>query len=76
MNKRLTGAIVLICLGIVCLFLGNVEFKTREEVFRLGNLSATAATAKTIPAFRYVGIAALAGGFVVLVIALTQRGKG
>jgi hypothetical protein len=76
MNRTLAGGVILICLGILCLVLGNVEFKTQEEVFRLGTLSATASTAKTIPAFRYVGIAALAAGFVVFVFGLKYRRKG
>ncbi len=76
MNKTLTGGLILICLGILFLVLGNVEFKTQEEVFHLGNLSATATTAKTVPAFRYAGAAVLAAGFVLLVIGFRQRRKG
>ena len=76
MNKTLTGGLILICLGILFLVLGNVEFKTQEEVFHLGNLSATATTAKTVPAFRYAGVAVLAAGFVLLVIGFRHRRKG
>lgn len=76
MNKTLAGGLTLICLGILFLVLGNVEFKTQEEVFRLGNLSATATTAKTVPAFRYVGFAVLGAGLVVLVIGFRNRRKG
>ena len=73
MNKTMAGGVFLTVLGIVLLILGNVEFKSQEEVFRVGNLSATATTAKTIPAFRYGGIAALSAGIVVLAFGLKSR---
>jgi hypothetical protein len=75
MNKTRSAGVVLLCLGILFLVLGSVEFKTQEEVFRLGNLSATAATTKTIPGFRYVGVAALGAGFAMLALAFTNLRK-
>ena len=76
MTKILAGGLILICLGILFLVLGNVEFKTQEEVFRLGNMSATATTAKTVPAFRYAGAAVLGAGAVVVAFGFRQRRKG
>ena len=76
MTKILAGGLILICFGIVFLVLGNVEFKTQEEVFRLGNMSATATTAKTVPAFRYAGAAVLGAGAVVVAFGFRQRRKG
>ena len=76
MNKVLVGGVVLVILGIAFLVLGNVNFQTQEEVFRLGNLSATAATSKTIPAFRYAGIAALAAGLVMTIFGYKSRRNG
>ncbi len=75
MNKTLLGGLILVAVGILFLVLGNVEFKTQEEVFRVGNLSATATTGKTVPAFRYAGVAILGAAAVVVVIGYRNRRK-
>jgi uncharacterized membrane protein YidH (DUF202 family) len=73
MNKTLLSGLVLAGLGIVFLALGNIEFQKQEEVFRLGDLKATATTQKTIPAFRYLGVGFMGGGVALLVLGYQQR---
>jgi hypothetical protein len=66
MSKTSWAGIVAIVLGIICLFLAQVGIQNKQEVFRVGNISATSTTTKTYPALRYVGIGFVAGGLVVL----------
>jgi hypothetical protein len=60
-------------IGVVCFLLSGVNFKRREEVFRVGNLTATATTSRTVPAFRYAGIACASAGAVLLLVGFFQR---
>jgi len=73
MNKTFLGGLVLVGLGIVFFLLGGAEFKNQEEVFRVGDFRATATTKQTHPVFRYVGVALIGGGFVLLILGFGQR---
>ena len=75
MNKILLGGVVLIGLGILFLVLGSVEFTKQEEVLRVGTFSATATTARTIQAFRYVGVGLASGGIILVIFGFKRRGK-
>jgi hypothetical protein len=75
MNKPTLSAVVLAVIGIVFIALGSVEFNRQEEVLRLGNLTATATTKKTVPAFRYAGVACVAAGIAIAGFGYLQRRK-
>ena len=75
MNKRTLGGLVLTGIGILFVILGNTEFNKREEVFRIGDFHASATVPKTYPAFRYVGVACIGGGLVLLFVGFTQGRK-
>ena len=75
MNKPIRSGLALAVVGIVLIVLGFVKFSSREEVLRLGNMSATATTNKTFPAFRYAGVACLAAGLAIAGFGYVQRRK-
>jgi uncharacterized membrane protein YidH (DUF202 family) len=75
MNKRTLGGLVLAGIGILFLILGNTQFNRREEIIRLGDFHASATVPKTYPALRYVGVACIGGGLVLLFIGFTQGKK-
>ncbi len=72
MSKRTRIGIAVMALGVVLLVLGLVKYQSSEEVFRFGNIRATASTEKTIPVLRYLGIAVTAAGTVLVVLGLTE----
>lgn len=73
MNKTSWAGIVLLILGLVCVFLAQVGIQNKQEVFRLGGISATSTTTKTYPALRYVGGGLIVGGVIVLGIGYVNR---
>jgi uncharacterized membrane protein YidH (DUF202 family) len=64
--------VVLIVLGLVALVYQGVTYTSRETVIDIGPLHATADRQKTLPLPPVLGIAAVAGG-VVLVIAGVRK---
>jgi hypothetical protein len=64
---------LLIVFGIVALVLGGISYTTREKVLDVGPITATAERHKTIPLSPIVGIAAVAGGIALLVVATRTR---
>jgi uncharacterized protein YjeT (DUF2065 family) len=73
MKKLPLVGIVLIAIGAVCLLLSMMEFKRRQEVFRVGNFSATATTSRPVPAFRYFGIGCISLGALLTLVGLMQK---
>jgi len=61
-------AVALIVLGIAALGYQGFTYTTKEKVVDLGPLEVTSETTKTFPLPPVVGIIALAGGVVLLVI--------
>ncbi len=75
MSRRTRLGIAVMTLGVVFLVLGVIKFQRNEEVFRFGNITATASTEKTIPVLRYLGIAVTAAGTVLVVLGLTEKDR-
>jgi hypothetical protein len=73
MKSTSTAAIILIVLGVVALLYQGITYTKRETVLDLGPIHATADHQKTIPLSPIIGIAAVAGGVVLL---LTGSRKG
>jgi len=61
-------AVALIVLGIAALGYQGFTYTTKEKVVDLGPLEVTSETTKTFPLPPVVGIIALAGGVILLVI--------
>jgi hypothetical protein len=66
-------AIVLIVLGLVALLYQGITYTKRETVLDLGPIHATAERQKTIPLSPIIGIAAVAGGVVLLLTGSRKR---
>ena len=63
---KLIGVLLLV-FGIVALVLGGITYTTREKVLDVGPITATTEKHKTIPLSPIVGIAAVAGGIVLII---------
>jgi len=72
MRAALILGVLLIVLGVVALAYQRITYHTREEVINIGPIQATAEKTKTIPLPPVLGVAALAGG-VVLVVAGSRK---
>jgi uncharacterized membrane protein HdeD (DUF308 family) len=72
MTRMTIAGVVLILLGTVALVYQGITYTSHEAVIDIGPLHATADREKTVPIPPVLGIAALAGG-VVLLIAASRR---
>ncbi len=75
MNKKnLTiVAIILIAVGIVVFAYKGITYKTQEDVVNVGPLHVTTEKTNTIPLSPILGEIVLAGGIVLLVVAMKKR---
>jgi len=71
-NMSIAG-VVLIVLGLVALVYQGITYTSRETIIDVGPLHATADRQKTLPLSPVLGIAAVAGGVVLLVVGLRTR---
>jgi hypothetical protein len=69
---RLIG-ILLIVFGIVALAVGGFTYTKREKVLEIGPLQATTEKRETVPLSPIVGVAAVAGGIVLVVAGSKTR---
>ena len=67
MELRKVFGVVLIVLGLVALVYQGISYTSRETVIDIGPLHATADRQKTLPLPPVLGIAAVAGGVVLLI---------
>jgi uncharacterized membrane protein YidH (DUF202 family) len=65
--------ILLIVFGVFALAVGGINYTTREKVLDIGPVTATTEKHKTIPLSPIVGVAALAGGIVLVVAGSRTR---
>lgn len=68
-----TAAIVLIVVGVIALAYGGISYTREKKVVDLGPIEATTKTRETIPLPPVLGIAAIAGGIVLLVVSGRKR---
>lgn len=66
------AGVLLIVAGVLALAYQQISYTTRETVLDIGPLEATTETRKTVPLPPLVGIAAVAGG-VILLLAVRKR---
>jgi uncharacterized membrane protein YidH (DUF202 family) len=67
------AAIVLIVLGVIALAYGGISYTKEKKVIDLGPLQASTKTQETIPLPPVLGIVAIAGGIVLLVVSARKR---
>ena len=67
------AAIVLIVVGVIALAYGGISYTREKKVIDIGPLEATTKTRETIPLPPVLGVAAIAGGIVLLVVSGRKR---
>lgn len=67
------AAIVLIIVGVIALAYGGISYTREKKVIDIGPIEATAKTRETIPLPPVLGVAAIAGGVVLLLAAGRRR---
>ena len=65
--------VVLIVLGVVALVYQGITYTSRDTVLDIGPIHATAERQKTLPLSPVLGIAAVAGGMVLLLAVSRKR---
>ena len=73
MKPSALAAIVLILLGVIALVYQGITYTSRETVLDIGPVHATADRQKTLPLPPVLGVAAVAGGVVLLVVGSRKR---
>lgn len=67
------AAIVLIVVGVIALAYGGISYTKEKKVLDVGPLQATTKTRETIPLPPVLGVVAIAGGVVLLVVSGRKR---
>lgn len=67
------AAIVLIVVGVIALAYGGISYTREKKVIDLGPIEATTKTRETIPLPPVLGVAAIAGGVVLLIAGSRKR---
>jgi len=73
MRQMSVAGVVLIALGLVALVYQGITYTSRETVVDIGPLHATADREKTLPLPPVFGVAAVAGGVVLLMAGVRTR---
>ena len=73
MNVRYVIGAVLVVIGLVSLLMGGFRWTQNKTVVDIGPLKATTEEHKTLPIPPVVGVLALVGGIVVLVVPARRR---
>ena len=64
--------IILIALGVVALAYQGITYTTREKVLELGPLKAEVEKEKTVPLPPILGVVAIAGGVVLIIVGASR----
>ena len=67
------AAIVLIVVGVTALAYGGITYTREKKVIDLGPIQATTKERETIPLPPVLGVAAIAGGVILLVVSGRKR---
>ena len=67
------AAIVLIVVGVIALAYGGISYTREKKVIDLGPIQATTKDRETIPLPPVLGVAAIAGGVILLVVSGRKR---
>ena len=72
MKSKTIIAIILIALGIAAFAYQGITYTTREKVVDIGPIQVTSEKTKTLPLPPIVGVIALVGGIVLLVVGVKK----
>ena len=72
MKPMLIIAIILIVLGITALAYQGITYTTREKIVDIGPIQVTAEKTKTLPVMPIVGVIALLGGVVLIIMGIRK----
>jgi hypothetical protein len=72
MKPKIIIAIILIALGIAAFAYQGITYTTREKVVDIGPIQVTSEKTKTLPLPPIVGVIALVGGIVLLVMGVKK----
>jgi hypothetical protein len=72
MKPKIVVAIILIVLGIAAFAYQGINYTTREKVVDIGPIQVTSEKTKTLPLPPIIGVIALAGGIVLLVMGVKK----
>ena len=72
MRPKIIIAIILIALGIAALAYQGITYTTREKVVDIGPIQVTSEKTKTLPLPPIIGVMALVGGIVLLVVGVKK----
>jgi hypothetical protein len=72
MKPKIIIAIILIILGIAAFAYQGINYTTREKVVDIGPIQVTSEKTKTIPLPPIIGVIALVGGIVLLVVGVKK----
>jgi hypothetical protein len=72
MRPKIIIAIILIVLGIAAFAYQGINYTTREKVVDIGPIQVTSEKTKTLPLPPIIGVIALAGGIVLLVMGVKK----
>jgi hypothetical protein len=72
MKPKIVIAIILIILGIAAFAYQGITYTTREKVVDIGPIQVTSEKTKTLPLPPIIGLIALAGGIVLLVMGVKK----
>ena len=72
MKPKIIIAVVLIALGIAAFAYQGINYTTREKVVDIGPIQVTSEKTKTISLPPIIGVIALAGGIVLLVMGVRK----
>jgi uncharacterized membrane protein YidH (DUF202 family) len=69
---RITG-LILIVIGVIALAYGGITYTRREKVLDIGPIEATAERRETVPLPPVLGVVALAGGIVLMIVGARRK---
>ena len=72
MKPRIIIAVILVTLGIAAFAYQGINYSTREKVVDIGPIQVTSEKTKTIPLPPIIGVIALVGGIVLLVVGVKK----
>ena len=72
MKPKIIIAIILIALGIAAFAYQGITYTTREKVVDIGPIQVTSEKTKTLPLSPIIGVIALVGGIVLLVMGVKK----
>ena len=72
MKPKIIIAIILIALGIAAFAYQGINYTTREKVVDIGPIQVTSEKTKTFPLPPIIGVIALVGGIVLLVMGVKK----